>query len=165
MIFCTVGLERFPFNRLVKEVDRIAAAISEEVFIQLGNTDYIPKNCAWERFVSFRKMQNLIQKSRIVLAHAGAGTFLLCRSLDRIPILAPRTKSLNEHVSDHQLEFCRKLELMNKAVVVYDFKTLMSKITGYDTEIRKLDCGNGSGATIMIDHLIRLVEGNRNSGT
>ena len=44
MIFVTVGTQKFPFNRLLKKVDQLArdGVITEEVFIQTGNGDYIP---------------------------------------------------------------------------------------------------------------------------
>ena len=70
--------------------------------------------------MGFDDMVRLIKESRITLAHAGAGTFLLCMTLKKIPIVVPRLKDLGEHVSNHQLEFCNKLDTLQKAIVVFD---------------------------------------------
>ena len=45
MIFVTVGTHEQQFNRLIKEVDRLVeeGIIKEEVFIQIGYSDYDPK--------------------------------------------------------------------------------------------------------------------------
>ncbi len=44
MIFVTVGTHEQPFNRLIKEVDRLVETgiIKDEVFIQTGYSTYEP---------------------------------------------------------------------------------------------------------------------------
>ena len=46
MIFITVGSQKFQFNRLLEQIDLLIEnkIIKEEVFAQIGSSDYIPKN-------------------------------------------------------------------------------------------------------------------------
>ena len=46
MIFITLGSQKFQFNRLLIEVDKLIVdgKITEEVFAQIGYSDYKPQN-------------------------------------------------------------------------------------------------------------------------
>ena len=46
MIFVVVGTQKFQLNRLLKVFDTLLEEekIDQEVFAQIGNSDYIPKN-------------------------------------------------------------------------------------------------------------------------
>ena len=46
MIFITLGSQKFQFNRLLKEIDRLieTGVIKDEVFAQIGYSDYQPKH-------------------------------------------------------------------------------------------------------------------------
>ena len=48
MIFITLGSQKFQFNRLLKAVDELVAAgkIKDEVFAQIGYSDYKPMSMA-----------------------------------------------------------------------------------------------------------------------
>ena len=63
MIFVTVGTHEQQFDRLLKEVDRLKKEnlIQDEVFIQTGYSNYVPKYCKWEKIISFEKMNQLIE--------------------------------------------------------------------------------------------------------
>ena len=53
MIFVTVGTHEQPFNRLIKEVDRLKkeGIITDEVFIQTGFSTYEPQYCDWKNII------------------------------------------------------------------------------------------------------------------
>ena len=53
MIFITLGSQKFQFDRLLKEVDRLIAdgVIQEKVFAQIGASEYLPQNYTYERFL------------------------------------------------------------------------------------------------------------------
>ena len=63
MIFVTVGTHEQPFNRLIKEVDRLVAdgKIKEKVVIQTGFSTYNPEHCEWHKMMSFNEMQTAYQ--------------------------------------------------------------------------------------------------------
>ena len=54
MIFVTVGTHEQPFNRLIKEVDRLKkeGIITDEVFIQTGFSTYEPQYCDWKNIIA-----------------------------------------------------------------------------------------------------------------
>ena len=60
MIFVTVGTHEQPFNRLIKEVDRLKkeGIITDEVFIQTGFSTYEPQYCDWKNIISYFEMDD-----------------------------------------------------------------------------------------------------------
>ena len=130
MIFIILGSTHFIFDRLPKEVDSLVGnkKISDSVFIQLGSCKYEPIHCKWKRFLSFDEMFKKIEKAKLVIAHAGAGTALLCLQLGKRPILVPRKKQIKEAVDDHQIIFAEKMEKLGYADVVFDMSDLENLI-------------------------------------
>ena len=116
MIFVTVGTHEQPFNRLVKEIDKLAKNkdIKDEFFIQTGFSDYRPQNCKWKKFLSYEEMSKFTQDANIIITHGGPASFIAPLELGKIPIVVPRQKKYNEHINNHQVEFvnliCRKPE-------------------------------------------------------
>lgn len=113
MIFVTVGTHEQPFNRLIKEVDTLKknGVIEEDVVMQIGFSTYEPEYCKWSRFLTNSKMEQYMEKSRIVITHGGPATFMSVVSKGKVPIVVPRLKKYNEHVNDHQLEFVRAVQM------------------------------------------------------
>jgi len=140
MIFVTLGTHEQPFDRLVREVDRliIDKIIKEDVFIQIGfSYKYIPR-CGYEKILSFKKMSELIAKARIIITHGGPGSIILALSNGKVPIVVPRQKKFGEHVDDHQVLFTRRLDIEGKIIAVYDIGMLSEKIINYKRELEKL---------------------------
>jgi beta-1,4-N-acetylglucosaminyltransferase len=109
MIFVTVGNDFRSFDRLLKEVDRLAPHLPAEILIQRGYSRYLPKNTKSFDFVSMDTAIDHIQNSRLVISHAGIGTIILCKKYG-IPILIlPRRKGYGEHMNDHQIEIAQAL--------------------------------------------------------
>lgn len=130
MIFVITGTGQWPFDRLVKEVDRLIEndIIKEKVFIQLGSCTYEPKHCLWERFLSFGEMCKGIEEANTVLAHACAGITLLSIQIGHQPIIIPRRKKYGELVDDHQLSFSNKIKTTRLVKVIYDIKEIENTI-------------------------------------
>ena len=61
MIFITLGSQKFQFNRLLKAVDELVAAgkIKDEVFAQIGYSDYKPMNYKYEQFLDREKFSKI----------------------------------------------------------------------------------------------------------
>ena len=130
MIFVTLGNHPQPFYRLLKKVDQLAEdKVVDDVFVQVGYSDYQPKYCTYKKFVGFNKFIDLIKKSDLVISHAGAGTIqnvLLC---GKPIIVVPRLKKYGEHINDHQLEITGAMEAENKVIAVYDVEKIAEAIT------------------------------------
>jgi len=141
MIFVTVGTENFPFDRLIRTVDRGIKdkSFSDQVFMQIGGSTYEPKNCSWKRFVEFGIIIDLIRKARIIITHAGTGSVLLCLTLNKIPLVFPRYHKYGEHLDDHQIAFTKRMEQEGKVLAAYDEIELVNKIQNYDSLIREIN--------------------------
>ena len=101
MIFVSVGVGGS--EEIVKKVDEIAQKLNEEVFIVLGNTKYVPKNCKW--VISVPTIIPYVKKSHLVITHGGAGTIFECLNNGaRIITIAKR------HADDHQTDIIAELE-------------------------------------------------------
>jgi UDP-N-acetylglucosamine transferase subunit ALG13 len=126
MIFVITGTERYPLDRMVHEIDRLVGdgVIKGPVFMQLGSCTYEPIYCEWKRFISFGEMCDKIKKADTIIAHAGAGTTLLCVQLGHHPILFPRRSQFGEHIDDHQLSFVRRFETTGSVNVAYDLSDI-----------------------------------------
>ena len=142
MIFVTVGTHEQPFNRLVEEVDRLKGAgeIDDEVIIQRGYSTYEPKYCKSYDLIPWEEMQKYNREARIVITHGGPASFLDVLALGKVPIVVPRQAQFNEHVNDHQLEFCREVaKRLNNIIVVEDILDLKGKIENYSKVLATLN--------------------------
>jgi len=69
MIFITVGTGKF--DELIQKIDEIAGK-KEKIIMQIGNGEYIPKNCEYFRFKP--SLEKYYKKSWLIICHGGAGT-------------------------------------------------------------------------------------------
>ena len=122
MIFVTVGTHEQPFNRLLKEVDNLIenGVIKDEVFAQIGYSDYVPKHYKYSKFLDYTEMQNYFLRANVVITHGGPSSFMEAIKLKKTPIVVPRQEKFNEHVNNHQLDFCKELERRNFPIVVIE---------------------------------------------
>ena len=106
MMFVTVGTQ-LPFDRLVRGVDQWAAAHPDmEMRAQIGAIGphgYRPKHMESTETMPPLEYDALCRDARLIVAHAGTGSFIKALEVGT-PILAmPRKSALNEHRNDHQL--------------------------------------------------------------
>lgn len=135
MIFVTVGTHEQPFNRLIKEIDKLAKDnnIRDNFFIQTGFSDYHPQNCKWSKFLSYKEMNEYTKRARIIITHGGPASFIAPLELGKIPIVVPRQKKFNEHINDHQVEFVKQIDnKIGNIIPVYDIKELRNAIIDYN---------------------------------
>lgn len=157
MIFVTVGTHEQPFNRLVEEVDRLKGAgeIDDEIIIQRGYSTYEPKYCKFYDLIPWEEMQKYNREARIVITHGGPASFLDVLALGKVPIVVPRQAQFNEHVNDHQLEFCREVSRrLNNIIVVENISDLGNKIANYSSILCSLSHDISSNNGIFNEKLI-----------
>ena len=132
MIFVTAGNHFQGFERLLKKVDEIAHRIPHEIVIQRGYSKYVPQNAKYFDFVPMNIAMEYIQKSDLVVSHAGMGTIILCKEYGIPIIIFPRRQKFKEHVNDHQMEIAQVLEERGdkNIYVVYEENQLEEKIMG-----------------------------------
>ena len=115
MIFVTVGTHIFQFNRLLEKVDRMAGEgrVGEEVLMQTGASDYVPKSCAYQDFYDRARFGELVERCSVLITHGGTGTIVEAVKRGKKIIAVPRLASYGEHVDDHQLQLLKRFHEMN----------------------------------------------------
>ena len=109
-LFVTVGTDYHRFDRMVWWLDEWLATepLVQSAIIQRGTSaksesvesiDYLQRTQLVEEF----------QRATVVVCHGGPATILECRSNGIVPIVVPREHRYDEHVNDHQVDFCERL--------------------------------------------------------
>lgn len=126
MILVSVGTQKFPMNRLIEAVDRMAEEriFSEEVWMQTGYSTYEPKYCRSARFFGQEEMHKKIKECSLLICHAGVGTILSGIKNGKKVIVMPRYQKYGEHVDDHQLEIAKAFAQSGYVRMVWEAKEL-----------------------------------------
>ena len=128
-------------------IDNLKAAgrIQEDVIIQTGFSTYEPRHCQWQKLYPYPEMVRLVEQARIVITHGGPSSFIMPLQVGKIPVVVPRQKQFDEHVNNHQLEFCREVDARQKNIIlVEDIHMLESVLSGYDMLAEKMDAAQNS---------------------
>lgn len=106
MIFVCLGTKRFPFNRLLKQIDVLVEQelITDEVFAQIGHSTYIPKYYEYVDFLTPKEYKEKINEANIVITHGGVGSIISALKARKQVIGVPRKYELGEHADNHQFQ-------------------------------------------------------------
>lgn len=126
MIFCIVGSQKFPFERLIREMDRLKqeGVIRDEVVAQIGVCPYEPKHLTWQRFMDKDTFDRNIGACDVLVTHAGEGSIMTGLMMSRKVIAVPRYAKFGEHINDHQLQIARAMEKLGCLINVEDISGL-----------------------------------------
>ena len=126
MIFITLGSQKFQFNRLLKEIDQLIdeEIIKEEVFAQIGYSDYLPRNYEYKQFMDRDQFNDYIDQSDLVVTHGGTGAIMGAIKKGKKVIAIPRLSKYGEHVDDHQLQIINEFEQMNLIIPCLNIEEL-----------------------------------------
>lgn len=115
MIFITLGSQKFQFNRLIKAIDlQISECkIKDNVFAQIGASDYKPENFKYKDFLDRDEFADWIDKADIVITHGGTGAIIGAVKKCKKVIAVPRLAKYGEHVDDHQLQLVGQFRSLN----------------------------------------------------
>lgn len=142
MIFVTVGTHEQQFNRLVEYMDRWAGSHDEEVVIQTGFSTYEPTHCRCQKLYPYGEMIKNVDDARIVITHGGPSSFIMPLQMGKIPIVVPRNHEFDEHVNNHQIDFCRKVaERQGNIIVVEQIDKLGITLERYEEIVKKMSSG------------------------
>ena len=122
MIFVTLGSQKFQFNRLLMELDKLLEEkkICNDIFAQIGYSDYKPKNYEFKEFLDREQFAEFMDKCDTVITHGGTGAIVGAVKRDKKVIAVPRLAKFGEHVDDHQLQIIDQFTNMNFIVGVKD---------------------------------------------
>lgn len=126
MIFVTLGSQKFQFNRLLKELDELIEnkKINNEIFAQIGYSDYTPKNYKYKKFVDRDEFKNIMSECDIVITHGGTGAIITAVKQKKKVIGIPRLAQYGEHVDDHQIQLVKEFEKAGIIKAVYNLNKL-----------------------------------------
>ena len=111
MIFVTLGSQKFQFDRLLQAVDELKT--DEEIFAQIGYSNYEPQNYEYKKFLDRDEFENVMDKADIVITHGGTGAIIGAVKKGKKVIAVPRLKKYGEHVDDHQLQLVEQFKDLN----------------------------------------------------
>ena len=111
MIFVTLGSQKFQFNRLLQAVDKLQT--DDEIFAQIGYSDYKPKHYKYKRFLDREEYAKVMVLSDIVITHGGTGAIISAVKKGKKVIAVPRLKKYGEHVDDHQIQLVNQFTDLN----------------------------------------------------
>lgn len=127
MIFVTVGSQKFQFNRLLQEIDRLVQSNKikpDEVFAQIGYSTYEPCFYPYKKFLDKEEFLEKMDVSEIVITHGGTGSIINGVKKEKRVIGIPRTVEHGEHVDNHQFEIVEQFANSNMIYGISDTSEL-----------------------------------------
>jgi UDP-N-acetylglucosamine transferase subunit ALG13 len=129
VILVTTGTNAPPFDRLLREVERLRAYGS--VVVQHGPSQIRPPGAKCVDYLPFREFSELVRAADVVVTHAGVGSVLISVMNGKRPIVVPRRAHFGEHVDDHQLELARRLAEIDVVTLVDDPAALPAAVAAH----------------------------------
>ena len=133
MIFVSVGTQ-IGFDRLVKAIDESDIPSEHEVFAQIGDGEYIPKNFEYARMLDGKEYRRRVRESSALISHAGMGNILSSLTAQKPIIVLPRLARLGEHRNDHQLATVRHFKEIEGCFVAKterDIEALVKEVSSF----------------------------------
>ena len=128
MIFVTVGAQ-MPFDRMIRAVDDRAGSRGRyDVFAQIGDTDYRPRNIRYSQFLDPSSFRDRVEQADAIIAHAGMGSILTALEFGKPILVFPRRGDLKETRNDHQVDTARQLLKQGRVNVAMDEFELMERM-------------------------------------
>lgn len=124
-VFVTVGSQKFPFDRLVRAVDCLAATGElGDAFVQTGACSYVPVHCESAPFLDREEFAERMEAADLVVTHAGTGAIIGALRRSKRVVAVPREARHGEHVDDHQVEIVRQFAGMGLIEPCWDVENL-----------------------------------------
>ncbi len=147
MVFISVGTQKQDFSRLLRLVENSNELKDEEIVAQVGYTKYSSNKIKQIKFMDQNEFEEYFNKADYVICHGGVGTIFNGLYKYKKILAVPRLAKYKEHVNDHQIEICKKLQ--DEGYILYyedgenfDFKVreLMDKeFKKYETDSKYLE--------------------------
>lgn len=116
--FVSIGNAKQHFSRLLNAVEKNIVLLPKPILIQRGHTPFESTQCDVVDFVNMDQFSSIVQQAEVLIFHAGAGSVLHAIKAGKLPIIMPRSMSLNEHVNDHQFQLASLLHAEGKALMI-----------------------------------------------
>lgn len=136
MIFVSLGSQKFQFNRLLIALDELTenGTIKEEIFAQVGYSDYVPKHYRFTKFLNPDEFSAAIEEASVIITHAGTGVIIKSVKMGKKVIVVPRKGQYGEHVDDHQIQIAEMFSNLGYICACEDCSQIPEKLE----EVRNL---------------------------
>lgn len=130
MIFVILGSQKFQFNRLLKWIDELIdeETITNEVFSQVGWSDYVPRNYVASDFLEREDFIRKVNEASIIITHAGTGAIVTALKNNKKVVAIPRDYIFGEHVDNHQMQIVKKFSDQNLILAANNKEELRDRI-------------------------------------
>ena len=136
MIFITLGTQKFQFDRVLKELDKLIEEdkiSKDEILVQCVYSEYVPKNYKTFDLKPQDEIDEIIEKADIIITHSGTGSIIGALKKGKKLIIIPRLKKYGEHVDNHQMELAEVFNNKYNIPTVLDMKDLYDAINKMST--------------------------------
>ncbi|MCM3029815.1 PssE/Cps14G family polysaccharide biosynthesis glycosyltransferase [Niallia sp. MER 6] len=157
MIFVTVGSQKFQFNRILIEIDRLieeGKITKDLVFAQIGYSTYEPRNYKSVNFLNKSEFHDIIKNSDIVISHGGTGSIINSVKKGKKVIGIPRRAEYGEHVDNHQMDIINEFSDSNFIYPVYEVEELEKALDQINNVEFKKYISNTSSIVNIIEEFI-----------
>lgn len=114
MVFVMLGTQKEQFSRILDYVVNSKILKNTQVLIQNGHTKYenLNKNLNVKLlgFVNQDEFKKYVRDSDYIITHGGVGSIFAGLLNNKKVLAVPRLKIFDEHIDDHQIEICDKLQ-------------------------------------------------------
>ena len=99
-----------------------------------------------------------VDEARIVITHGGPSSFIMPLQIGKVPIVVPRKFEFNEHVNDHQVDFCNQVaQRQGNIIVVENVSKLGDTIEQYDDIVAGMKNGMTSNNAVFCAEFEKIV--------
>ncbi|WP_245590128.1 glycosyltransferase [Desulfobulbus elongatus] len=112
--------EQLPFDRLIQAMDQWAQRTGQEVFAQVGHSDFKPCYIQYKPFLDQAEFGQKMEAAQLIVAHAGMGTIISALERGKPLVVMPRKASLGEHRNEHQSATASRFAALGHVWVVDD---------------------------------------------
>lgn len=148
MIFVTTGTQ-LPFPRLISAMDALAPKLGEEVIAQVGPDTQTRQHIEVHPSLPPSRFAELFGAARVVVAHAGIGSILSAKQMQRPIVLVPRKYALGEHRNDHQFATAREIEGRPGYYVAWETSALLGLLRQTNLDVPEQRSGQASESLIQ----------------
>ena len=141
------------------ELDKLVEEkkISNDIFAQIGYSDYKPKNYEFKEFLDREQFAEFMDKCDTVITHGGTGAIVGAVKREKKVIAVPRLAKFGEHVDDHQLEIIDQFTNMNFIVGVKETNEIYEALEQLKTIEFKKYISNTENIIKSIENYLSMV--------
>ena len=110
MVFLSVGTQKQDFSRLFKLVENSKELENEEIIAQIGYTKFLNEKMKIIKFMPKDEFTKYFDNAEYIICHGGVGTIFEGLYKFKKILAIPRLSKYKEHVNDHQIQICKKLQ-------------------------------------------------------